>query len=83
MSDLIDYNPEILGGKAIIKGTRIPVKLIYDLIAEGYSINEILEDYPTLTRDIIIKVLEIARDAQEVLFDKDLKQFLTKEITQY
>ena len=43
MSDIIESNPEILGGKPIIKGTRIPVVLIYELIGLNYSITEILK----------------------------------------
>ena len=43
MSDIIESNPKILGGKPIIKGTRIPVALIYELIGLKYSITEILE----------------------------------------
>ena len=42
MSDIIESNPEILGGKPIIKGTRIPVGLIYELIGLNYSISEII-----------------------------------------
>ena len=59
MSDIIESNPNILGGKPVIKGTRIPVALIYELIGLNYSINQILEEYPHLTRSIIIKILEM------------------------
>ena len=41
--DRIDINPKILLGKPVIKGTRIPVYVILDLIAEGCSIKEILQ----------------------------------------
>ena len=57
MSDIIESNPEILGGKTIIKGTRIPVALIYELIGLNYSINQILEEYPHLNKDIILTLL--------------------------
>jgi len=50
MSDLIESNPEILGGKPIIKGTRIPVALIYELIGLNYTIDDILKEYPHLYR---------------------------------
>ncbi len=43
MSDIIESNPNILGGKPIIKGTRIPVALIYELIGLKYSIDQIIE----------------------------------------
>ena len=48
--DRIDINPKILLGKPVIKGTRIPVYVILDLIAEGCSIKEILEYYPSLKK---------------------------------
>jgi uncharacterized protein (DUF433 family) len=56
---LIESNPNILGGKPIIKGTRIPVKFIFDLLGQGLSIEEILEEYPTLSKEIIKKSLKL------------------------
>ena len=61
MVQIIECNPEILGGKPIIKGTRIPVDLIYELIGADVSLDEILDDYPSLTREIIEKLIEIGR----------------------
>ena len=57
MSDIIESNPAILGGNPIIKGTRIPVALIYELIRLNYSINDILEEYPLLSKNIILTLL--------------------------
>ena len=45
-NDLITANPQILGGKPIIRGTRLSVEFILDLFASGMSEAEILEDYP-------------------------------------
>lgn len=45
----ITVNPRILGGKPIIRGTRISVEFILDLLASDVSEAEILEDYPHLT----------------------------------
>lgn len=44
----ISANPEIFGGKPIIRGMRIPVDLILSLLAQGVSQDEILDDYPDL-----------------------------------
>ncbi|MBI3600725.1 MAG: DUF433 domain-containing protein [Nitrospinae bacterium] len=49
--DLIVCDPKILGGKPIIKGTRISVALILQNIASGMSKEDILRGYPTLTKD--------------------------------
>jgi uncharacterized protein (DUF433 family) len=45
VSDIIETNPKILGGKPIITGTRIPVALIFELIGLNYSISKILKEY--------------------------------------
>jgi uncharacterized protein (DUF433 family) len=49
----ITFNPKILGGQACIRGLRIPVHLILDLLAGGETAEEILSDYPDLTREDI------------------------------
>lgn len=53
MDDRIIINPNIVVGKPIIKGTRIPVSLIINLFAHGYTIERIIEAYPVLTREDI------------------------------
>ncbi len=49
----IEVNPNICFGKPCIKGTRIWVSLILDLLASGYSIEKILEEYPYINEDDI------------------------------
>lgn len=49
----IVINPKIMVGKPIIKGTRITVDMIIKLIAQGLTIDEILEDYPNLKKEDI------------------------------
>ncbi len=80
MSDIIESNPEILGGKPIIKGTRIPVALIYELIGLNYSISEILKEYPHLNRDVIVTILNIGKDANENLTNVDIDAIISKEV---
>ncbi len=58
--DRITVNPKILGGKPIIKGTRISVEYILDLLASDVTEKEILEDYPHLTREDISACLKYA-----------------------
>jgi len=80
MSDIIESNPKILGGKPIIKGTRIPVALIYELIGLNYSINQILEEYPHLNKQIILTLLEIGKDANENLSNINIDDIISKEV---
>lgn len=49
----IELNPLIMGGKPVIRGTRIPVSLILDMLAEGVSEGEILLNYPRLNAEAI------------------------------
>ena len=49
--DRITYNPEIFGGKPIVRGMRISVELILSLLAQGETIDAILWDYPELQAD--------------------------------
>jgi uncharacterized protein (DUF433 family) len=49
----IVVDPKIMVGKPVIKGTRIPVDAILRALAEGLNVEELLEDYPQLTREDI------------------------------
>jgi len=62
MKELIEINPEIMLGKPVIKGTRIPVELIIRKLGEGSTIEELLEGYPNLTRKAIMSALIYAAD---------------------
>jgi uncharacterized protein (DUF433 family) len=57
----ITSNPEIFGGKPIIRGMRISVELILGLLAQGETADDILADYPALTRADIQACLAYAR----------------------
>lgn len=53
-------NPKILGGKPVIRGTRIPVYLILELLSAGYDFKRIMEAYPTLKEEDIKAAVEYA-----------------------
>lgn len=59
----IVVNPEILGGKPIVEGTRLSVEHILGLLAHGMSHPEIVAAYPELTLDDVKAVLQYAADA--------------------
>jgi len=56
----IEINPRIMRGKPVIKGTRIPVYVVLNLLAEGYDQKRIIKDYPDLTRQDILAAIEYA-----------------------
>ena len=60
MNHYIQIDHQICGGKPIIRGTRIMVKNILGMVAGGYTIDQIVEAYPELTRDEVQGTLEYA-----------------------
>ena len=53
----IVVNPKVMGGKPVVKGTRITVEQVLKLLAQGLSVQEIITDYPHLSKDDISAVL--------------------------
>ncbi len=60
MYERISINPNVCHGQACIKGTRIPVHQIVLMLANGDTIEDLLQDYPSITRDDILACLEYA-----------------------
>ena len=58
---LIDRNPNVLGGTPVFSGTRVPVRILMEHLEAGDRLDEFLEDYPTVTRDQAVAVLERAK----------------------
>ena len=61
--DRIETNPKILVGKPIIKGTRMGVDFILELLAQGWTYEKILKNYPQLKREDISAALEYSAHA--------------------
>ena len=60
VEERIVINPRIMGGKPVIKGTRIPVYFILELIASEWTIDDILREYPHLTREDVLAAVRYA-----------------------
>jgi len=56
--NLIIRDHEILGGTLVFAGTRVPVQTLFDYLEGGYSLQEFLDDFPTVQRDQAVGVLE-------------------------
>ncbi len=65
LMDRIVLDPEVLSGKPIIKGTRIPVYLIVELLGSGMTEKEVLNQYPTLKKEDIKAALLYASKCLE------------------
>lgn len=59
---IIVCDPEILGGTPVFSGTRVPFQNLIDCLEAGDSIDLFLYDFPTVSRDQVIAVLEVARE---------------------
>ena len=61
--DLITVDSEILGGVPVFKGTRVPIKTLFEYLENDYSLEEFLECFPSVTRDLARQVLECSEQA--------------------
>ena len=60
MFDRITFNPEIMGGRACIRGMRITAALVVSQVAHGATVEEIIRDYPDLEEEDVRQALEYA-----------------------
>jgi uncharacterized protein (DUF433 family) len=58
---VIVRNPEILGGTAVFRGTRVPFQTLLDYLEGGDTLDEFLDDFPTVAREAAISALELAK----------------------
>ena len=57
----ISIDPETMGGTPVFTGTRVPIQTLFDYMEGGDDLNEFLDDYPTVSKDAAIQVLEMAK----------------------
>jgi uncharacterized protein (DUF433 family) len=62
-TDLVTTDPEILGGTPVFKGTRVPVKTLFDYLEANYALDEFLECFPSVTREMACRLLERSESA--------------------
>ena len=68
----INIDPETMGGTPVFTGTRIPVQTLFDYIEGGDSLNEFLDDYPSISKEAAIEVLNMAK--QTLTTEKTLNE---------
>jgi uncharacterized protein (DUF433 family) len=62
-ADLITVDLEILGGAPVFKGTRVPVRSLFEYLENDYSLEEFLECFPSVSRDLACQVLKRSEKA--------------------
>ena len=63
VNDLVTVDPEILGGTPVFKGTRVPVKSLFEYLEGNYSLEQFVECFPSVTRQMAQQVLECSEKA--------------------
>lgn len=58
---IIERDEEILGGTPVFRGTRVPFQALLDYLEAGQSIDEFLDDFPSVTRHLAVEALEAAK----------------------
>lgn len=61
MHQPITSDPEVMHGTPVFRGTRVPVKTLFDYLENGESLDEFLEGFPTVSRQVAVQVLEESR----------------------
>jgi uncharacterized protein (DUF433 family) len=60
---LVLVDPEIMSGAPVFAGTRVPVRTLFDYLEAGDDLQEFLEDFPGVSRDLAMQILEAAKDS--------------------
>lgn len=60
IKEIITIDKDILGGQPVFSGTRVPVESLFDHLEAGVSIDEFLDDFPTVSKEQAVALLEIA-----------------------
>ena len=71
ISKLITFDNEVLGGQQVFAGTRVPVESLFDHLEAGVPLSEFLEDFPTVSKEQAIAVLDMAN---KVMTAKNVEQ---------
>ncbi len=71
IESLVTYDKDILGGQQVFAGTRVPIETLFDHLEAGVPLDEFLADFPTVSKEQAIAILDIAN---KVMTSKNLQQ---------
>jgi uncharacterized protein (DUF433 family) len=57
---VISIDPDVLGGTPVFSGTRVPIESLFDHLEDGVSLDEFLDDFPSVKKEQAIELLELA-----------------------
>lgn len=63
IKEIVEVDPEKMGGTPVFRGSRVPIKHLFDYLEAGDGIEVFLDDFPTVTREQAMRLLELSRDA--------------------
>ena len=63
INEVVEVDPEKMSGVPVFKGTRVPVKTLFEYLENDYSVEEFLECFPSVSRDLVRRVLERSEQA--------------------
>jgi len=63
VTDIIERDPDILGGTPVFVGTRVPVQTLFDYLEGGDTLDEFLVQFPSVSREQALATLDLARDS--------------------
>ncbi len=69
--EIITIDVEVQGGQPVFKGTRVPVESLFDHLEAGISMNEFLDDFPTVTKEQAVALLIVAN---KILTSRNVEQ---------
>jgi uncharacterized protein (DUF433 family) len=67
VADVVSSDPDVQGGATVFSGTRVPVKNLIDYLEAGDSIEQFLDDFPSVSREQAVAALELAKEALVIL----------------
>ena len=63
LSEIVHSDPDILGGIPVFHGTRVPFRNLIDYLERGYSVEEFVDAFPSVSREQVVGALEAAHEA--------------------
>jgi uncharacterized protein (DUF433 family) len=61
-TDFVEVNPKKMSGTPVFRGTRVPIQNLFDCLEDGETLEQFLEQFPTVTREQVSSVLELSKE---------------------